>query len=398
MLMRRKSFNFKGELFFILKMLLSGKALEGPSITEFETAFKSSIGSKYGSLTSTGIESFKIILEFYKFDKNRPIIIPSYTAAVVKELLERMEITFLVADIDPKRAVVTTETLKNLKDHKVAHGILVTHLLGNMVDIDLIEYCKSIGLVIIEDCAHAHGGELAGKPAGRLSNASFYSFGPSKLMNNFSGGILLTDEENLHSYALKTIAQNRLPTYPYLFKRLLFAYIENIIGSKISTFFFKFLFKNNDVLKKIKDTLNVFGRSDKKPRDYRKYSNLQASAGLIQLRILNQTLNQRRSIISDVKSKLMGKYKFLESRKGDTPYNFIVDVDNALEFRQKLYHMNIDAGCGRSIMEAMGEPSNYPGLKYAYTRYVQLPCHHKMNQKDVDYLSEAMVQIIESGS
>jgi len=53
------------------------------------------------------------------------------------------------------------------------------------------------GIPIIEDCAHAFGTEVTGRPLGGRSTAAALSFHATKLLGAGEGGMLLTDDENL---------------------------------------------------------------------------------------------------------------------------------------------------------------------------------------------------------
>ena len=48
------------------------------------------------------------------------------------------------------------------------------------------------GLAVIEDCAHAHGGQWRGRGAGSWGIAGSFSFQTSKLMTAGEGGIVIT--------------------------------------------------------------------------------------------------------------------------------------------------------------------------------------------------------------
>jgi dTDP-4-amino-4,6-dideoxygalactose transaminase len=60
------------------------------------------------------------------------------------------------------------------------------------------------GLLIIEDCAHAHGGAYKGQGAGSMGDAGCFSMQESKLMTSGEGGICLTNRPDIYE-AMQTI-------------------------------------------------------------------------------------------------------------------------------------------------------------------------------------------------
>ena len=63
---------------------------------------------------------------------------------------------------------------------------------------EICQISKSNGLLVLEDCAQAHGAELAGKKAGSWGHASAFSFYPGKNLGALGdGGAVLTENEEL---------------------------------------------------------------------------------------------------------------------------------------------------------------------------------------------------------
>jgi perosamine synthetase len=62
----------------------------------------------------------------------------------------------------------------------------------------LSEIAEDHNLLIINDCAQAHGTEYDGKDLGAWPNLSCYSFYPTKTMTTGEGGIVTTDDPELY--------------------------------------------------------------------------------------------------------------------------------------------------------------------------------------------------------
>jgi dTDP-4-amino-4,6-dideoxygalactose transaminase len=71
-------------------------------------------------------------------------------------------------------------------------AIIPVHLGSNMADMDAImELAEKHNLIVIEDCAHAHGAKWRGKGAGTIGHFGSFSLQSSKTLTAGEGGILL---------------------------------------------------------------------------------------------------------------------------------------------------------------------------------------------------------------
>ena len=90
--------------------------------------------------------------------------------------------------IDPKRIeeALTPRT----------RAIIPVHLFSAVADMDAImAIARKHDLVVIEDCAHAHGARQHGKGVGSLGEIGSFSFQLSKLITGGEGGCCTTDSE-----------------------------------------------------------------------------------------------------------------------------------------------------------------------------------------------------------
>lgn len=72
---------------------------------------------------------------------------------------------------------------------------MAVHMYGNPVDMDAYE---QLGIPVIEDAAHAHGGALNDRKTGTLGLISCFSFFQTKNMGGLTdGGMVLTDDAYL---------------------------------------------------------------------------------------------------------------------------------------------------------------------------------------------------------
>ena len=86
--------------------------------------------------------------------------------------------------LDPKavEAAITPRT----------RAIIPVHLGAQMTDMDAImDIAERHNLIVIEDCAHAHGAKWRGRGAGTIGHFGSFSLQSSKILTTGEGGILL---------------------------------------------------------------------------------------------------------------------------------------------------------------------------------------------------------------
>jgi len=83
--------------------------------------------------------------------------------------------------------------------------VWVVHIGGHLAFqiTEISKLCKEKGIVLLEDCAHAHGASWKGKKAGTWGDAGVYSFYATKTISTGEGGMLVTKNNDLAEFAKK---------------------------------------------------------------------------------------------------------------------------------------------------------------------------------------------------
>ena len=92
--------------------------------------------------------------------------------------------------------------VRKAEEHKPKAAWLV-HIGGHIafqVE-EIAEYCRSEGIALLEDCAHAHGASWNGKKPGSWGDAGVYSFYATKTISTGEGGLLVSANEDLIKYS-----------------------------------------------------------------------------------------------------------------------------------------------------------------------------------------------------
>ena len=91
---------------------------------------------------------------------------------------------------------------RKVAEHRPRAAILV-HIGGHIAfDSERIaELCRSEGIFLLEDCAHAHGASWDGRRPGGYGDAGVYSFYATKTVSTGEGGVLVSADDDLLEFA-----------------------------------------------------------------------------------------------------------------------------------------------------------------------------------------------------
>ena len=179
------------------------------SVAELEREFAAYHGAAHGIALANGTVSLEIALSAAGIKPGDEVIVPPITFVASATAVSRIGAVPVFVDIDP-------ETI-NLNPQEVAahinertRAIVVVHFAGHPADLDrFTELCYQHGLVLIEDCAHAHGAEWHRRRVGSFGSFGSFSFQASKNMTAGEGGILVTNDDDLAERARSIGNQGR---------------------------------------------------------------------------------------------------------------------------------------------------------------------------------------------
>jgi perosamine synthetase len=183
------------------EVLRGGRLILGSRLREVERAFAARVGVAH----AVGVSSCTAALEitFRHLDvRGREVIVPTNTfvataAAVLaaggRPVFCDVDSSDWGLDVDDALSRVTPETA----------AIVVVHIAGMIASGTdrLREECRRRGLMMIEDCAHAHGARSNGREAGSLGDVGCFSFYPTKVLTCGVGGMITTDDPALATTA-----------------------------------------------------------------------------------------------------------------------------------------------------------------------------------------------------
>ncbi len=167
-------------------------------VEQFEKEFAAYCGSKYAIACVNGSVSLRLALIACGVRPGDEVIVPPYSFIATASVVIEANCVPVFVDIDPRTYNIDPGKIEAAVT-KRTKAIIPVHFAGQACDMDrIMEIAKKHNLFVIEDAAHAHGGEYKGKKLGSIGHVGSFSFQSSKNLNAGEGGLVVTDDDKLY--------------------------------------------------------------------------------------------------------------------------------------------------------------------------------------------------------
>jgi len=180
------------------RVLKGGRYVLGPEVEAFEAEFAAYLGIGHAVGVANGTDAIELALRAAGIGPGNEVITVAHTAAATVCGIERSGARPVFVDIraddytiDPRAipAAITPRT----------RAVLAVHLYGQPARVkELRAVADRKKLLLIEDCAQAHGARSGGRPVGTYGDVAAFSFYPTKNLGAFGdGGAVVTADAAL---------------------------------------------------------------------------------------------------------------------------------------------------------------------------------------------------------
>jgi dTDP-4-amino-4,6-dideoxygalactose transaminase len=179
------------------------------AVGELERRFASYHGATYGIAVANGTVSLEIALAAAGVSSGDEVIVPPITFVASATAISRLGAVPVFVDVDDQTINLDPDLVESLLTERT-RAIVLVHFAGCPADLDRFSaLCQRHKLILIEDCAHAHGAEWRGQRVGSVGDFGSFSFQGSKNMTAGEGGILITSNAELAESARSIANQGR---------------------------------------------------------------------------------------------------------------------------------------------------------------------------------------------
>ena len=378
-----------------LRLLVSGRLVDGPALARYEQAFAAVIGCRHASSFASGRVGLHGLLRALDVSAGDEVLVPVPTHIVVANAVRYTGATPVYVDCHPDTCgmdLVDAEA----KVSPRTKALILQHTFGFPADVErALALGRRAGVAIVEDCVHALGATHDGRPLGSFGIAGVFSTEETKTISTTMGGMVVTNDDGiagrLAGYQEQCAAPPTQLAARYLLKFLMLHLLtEPHIHRHVRDQYIRMGRRSPAP----RATADEEMRGDKPPHYDQRLSSAQAELGLRQLGRLDANLAHRRHIA--------GVYSAALQSVGVPPANPPTNGEPALlrfpvwvEDRPRvLAQLGSALPLGTwftSVLEEASSPvsggyeeGTCPMAEAAATQLVNLPTHPRVSVKDAE--------------
>jgi len=190
------------------RVLERGWYVLGPEVEQFEAAFAAYHGVGHAVGVASGTDAIELALRAAGIGPGDEVITVAHTAVATVCAIERAGARPVLVDIDPVSYTMDASAAAAAIGPRTK-AIVPVHLYGHPADMPaLATLASQHGLLLVEDCAQAHGARIGKSWVGTLGHLGAFSFYPTKNLGACGdGGAVITRDPQL------AVRLRRLRTY-----------------------------------------------------------------------------------------------------------------------------------------------------------------------------------------
>jgi dTDP-4-amino-4,6-dideoxygalactose transaminase len=207
------------EIQAVADTLRSGWITMGQRTLDFESAFARELGEGAQCLAvSNGTAALHIAVLALGIGPGDEVIVPGLTFIADINVVRMAGGVPVLADVTSLGDWAMDPADIERKITPRTKAVLIVHYAGYACDMEAITaICKRHGLPLIEDCAHAPGGDYCGRKLGTFGEVSAWSFFTNKNLSVGEGGMVVTRDsalvqkcKNLRSHGMTVASFDRM--------------------------------------------------------------------------------------------------------------------------------------------------------------------------------------------
>ncbi len=170
----------------------------GEQVRLFEEEFAQYHALPYCSGVGSGTDALFLAMKALGIGEGDEVIVPSNTFVSTPLAAYYNHATPVFCDCDAQTWEIDADSVERCITPRTK-AIVPVHLYGQACDMDrILRIAKSRDLLVLEDCAQAHGAAYKGKTVGTMSDAACYSFYPTKNLGAVGdAGAVVTPHRNV---------------------------------------------------------------------------------------------------------------------------------------------------------------------------------------------------------
>lgn len=165
-----------------------------PHAASFAADFAAMHDAAYGITCANGTISMTVALQAAGIGWGDEVLVPALSFAATASAPLSVGAVPVICDLDARTFCIDPEAAESAITERT-RAIIPVHLGSSICDMDsLLALAEKYNLIVIEDAAHAHGGQWRGKGVGSWGQFGSFSMQLTKTLTSGEGGMITTND------------------------------------------------------------------------------------------------------------------------------------------------------------------------------------------------------------
>ena len=183
----------------VAEVLASNFVNDGKVTTRFEDAVAGRLGCRYAIGVTSGTAALFLALAALEIGPGDEVVVPDATFIATANAVSMSGARAMLVDIDPHTLTMDADAFAAAVTPRTK-AVIPVHVSGRGADMErIMAIAEAHGVAVIEDAAEAFVSRRGGRYLGTIGRMGCFSFSPMKLITTGQGGIVVTDDEDLHA-------------------------------------------------------------------------------------------------------------------------------------------------------------------------------------------------------
>jgi len=171
-------------------------------VLQFEKEFAARMGRRFALAVTSGTAALQCALAALEVGPGDEVILPSWTWHSCFNTVVLAGALPVCAEIDESFGIDPDDIERHITPHTKV--IMAVHLQGNPCDLDrIIAIARKHNIRVLEDCAQSVGASYKGKPVGSHGDIGIYSLQLNKTITAGEGGVVVMSDPKLFERAAR---------------------------------------------------------------------------------------------------------------------------------------------------------------------------------------------------
>lgn len=165
----------------------------GEQLQRLEAGLEAATGRRHARGVGSGLGALRLALEALGVGPGDEVIVPAYCCVAIPNAALALGATPVAVDVEPDTWNLDPAAAEAARTPRT-RALVVVHTFGQPAEVARL---AALSVPVVEDCAHALGFAVGGRPVGQLADVAVTSFYATKLVGGAEGGAVMTDREDV---------------------------------------------------------------------------------------------------------------------------------------------------------------------------------------------------------